>query len=262
MLPLGTLLVLSEEGGPAEQIGRGLGWRDDPQSTPKERRTEGTLYIGPGWLNNTLKLGWWDTGNGAALQKAGSLWAGEGCIIHQSWIGKATIKGHTPHCPVPVPWGACEQNVLLETENFLCQGHIKTFIKRSSWWLFVQTFKRGTNRFCLSPFLCLIVLTHSLPIWCWRKAPVVQENHWMGMLRQASCELPSTYVSCSALHPPPLAPVHLRPLTRTHWQEISEGGGKERSRCWFFSFHRGLLQICSTLQHPLHSSCALFLRVL
>lgn len=102
------------------------------------------------WLaDNTLKLGWWGTGDWTAFQKICSLWAGKGRIVHQRWVGNTTIKGHAAHNPVPVPRGTCEQNFLLETENFFpSRSHKKAYQSRfqalaESWWLLVQTFKIG-----------------------------------------------------------------------------------------------------------------------
>ena len=114
----GTWLWLSEEGGPAQQMGRVSGCGQDPRGAPKERGTGGALQpTVPGWPDGTLKLGWRDTGGGAAFQEGRSLGAGEGRVVHQRRVGDAAVQGSAAHCPVPVPGGACEQDFPLGTEN-------------------------------------------------------------------------------------------------------------------------------------------------
>lgn len=145
------------------QMWKASGWWKDPQSTLKEREPEDNWHTAPAWPNNTLKLGWWDTGDGAAFQKVCPLWAGEVCVVHQRWVRDATVEGHTAHSPVPVPRGTCEQNFLLETENFLLsKSHRKTNQNsfqalEKSWCLLAQTFTTAKLFFSL----CLIVWTYN-----------------------------------------------------------------------------------------------------
>lgn len=103
-----------------------------PTTTTKEREPEENLHITPAWTDNTLKLGWWDTGDRAAFQKVGSLQAGEICVVHQRCVGDTTVKGLAAHSPVPVPRGTCEQNFLLETESFLLSKPHKKAYQNSS----------------------------------------------------------------------------------------------------------------------------------
>ena len=139
-----------------------------PLPPQKEREPEENLHITPAWPENTLKLGWWDTGDRAAFQKVGSLRAGEFCVVHQRCVGDTTVKGLAAHNPVPVPRGTREQNFLLETESFLLsKSHKKAYQNSSqdlaeSWWLFVQIFTTG--KMILPPSLftsCLNVQFHN-----------------------------------------------------------------------------------------------------
>lgn len=172
--PLGLCLCYQKRVIQQSQMGRALGWRKDPQSTPEEREPEENLHTAPGWPDNTLKLGWWDTGDGAAFQKVCSLWAGEVCIVHQRLVGDTTVKGHAAHSPVPVPRGTCEQNFLLETENFLLsRWHKKAYQNsfqalKESWWLSVRTFTTGKVSLSLSLFMpsCLSALSHTTQVCC------------------------------------------------------------------------------------------------
>lgn len=124
--------------------GKGIGVKKRSSRNPKERGSEENLHTVPSWPDHTLKLGWWDTGDWAAFQKVRSLWAREGCVVHQRRVRNATVNRHAAHSPVPVPRGTCEQNFLLETENFpLSKSHKKVYQNsfqalEESWQLFVQ----------------------------------------------------------------------------------------------------------------------------
>lgn len=70
----------------------------------------------PGWPNDTLEFGWWDTWDGTAFQEVSTLRAGEVCIVHQGCFGDTTVNVHAGHILVPVARGTSEENPFLETE--------------------------------------------------------------------------------------------------------------------------------------------------
>lgn len=107
----------------------------------------------PGWPNDTLEFGWWDTRDGTALQEVSTLRAGEVSIVHQGCFGDTTVNAHAGHILVPVARGTSEENPFLETESFLLSMSHRMTINQicflaleESQWLFVRPF-------CLCPFL-------------------------------------------------------------------------------------------------------------
>lgn len=109
----------------------------------------------PGWPNDTLEFGWWDTRDGTALQEVSTLRAGKVCIVHQGCFGDTTVNAHAGHILVPVARGTSEENPFLETESFLLSTSHRLTINQicflaleESQWLFVRPF-------CLCPFLWL-----------------------------------------------------------------------------------------------------------
>lgn len=118
---------LSKEGALAESGGRLTGVSipkvcpltpitPPPPPPPKRRTWRELALITPAWTDNTLKLGWWDTGDRAAFSE--SWFPPSGRNLRSS--PKMRRGHHSPrrlaaHSPVPVPRGTCEQNFLLET---------------------------------------------------------------------------------------------------------------------------------------------------
>lgn len=177
---------LSKEGASAESGGKvtGVKKRSPKYPHPKEREPEDNLRITPAWPDNTLKLGWWHTGDRAAFQKVGSLWAGEGCVVHQRCVRDTTVKGLAAHSPVPVPRGTREQDFLLETESFLLsESHKKAHQNSSqasaeSWWLSVYIFTTGKMILPLSLFTPGPNMQfHNTQVHCWWKVRVHIGSH-------------------------------------------------------------------------------------
>lgn len=191
----------------------------------------------PGWPNDTLEFGWWDTRDGTALQEVSTLRAGEVCVVHQGCFGDTTVNAHAGHILVPVARGTSEENPFLETESFLLSMSHRMTINQicflaleESQWLFVRPF-------CLCPFLWLTAW------WgggCWWREPVCTRKS-LGLCSSKQC----LWAALSSLWPiyfHSIQPAldlgsqafywYLNACPRT-WRQTGEDKRKESPKCLF-----------------------------